>query len=176
MIKKIVTFCSANNTSEYFELAYKTGKVLAENNFTVITGGGPGLMQKVNQGAFECRGESIGICIKKKDEKLHKYFTKTEMFESFDKRHSKLLNLGDAYIVLPGGLGTILEALEITQRKRFGEINVNKPLIFIGDFFKDFLNFLKDLEKKGFISEDKSNSYYFAKNPNDLIKILKKLN
>ena len=172
MIKNVVIFCGANAPDKYQKLAHSIGKALAKNGFVTITGGGPGMMQQVNKGAFESKGESIGIRINHKEEHEPKFFTKHETHEKFDLRHQALLKLGDAFVVLPGGLGTILEAIEITQKKKFREIPMETSLIFVGEYFKPLLNVFRDNAKEGFVKEDLDKMYQYAKDPDEMIKIL----
>lgn len=176
MIKNIVIFGGASASEKYEKLAYQVGKALGENDFITVTGGGPGMMHQVNKGAFEAKGESIGIRINHSESQVTEYFTRHEVHEKFDIRHQALLKLGDAFIVLPGGLGTILEAIEITQKKKFHEISMDTPLIFLGDYFKPLLNVFHEISREGFIKEELDKMYQYAATPKDAIKILQQFN
>lgn len=170
-IKKVVIFGGAHGQEQYLKLGYEVGKLLAENGFISITGGGPGIMREVNRGAFEAGGKSFGICIKYEEEQLFTWFTHHEMHDEFNKRHQTLVGYGEAFVVLPGGLGTIMEALEITQKKKFHEISMNVPLVFVGDYYQPMLLLFAEIAKKGFIKEPLDKLYQYAENPKELIAI-----
>lgn len=171
--KNIVVFCGAHDHSKYSPVAYSVGKSLAENGFTTITGGGSGMMEQVNKGAFEAKGMSIGICIGHPSEKPNPYLTSSQLYQKFDLRHNALIKLGDAFIVLPGGFGTILEALEITQKKKFHEISAESPLIFLGAYFEKQLAVFDWMKAEGFISEQLSDLYSYANSVDEALVILK---
>lgn len=91
----VVVFGGAFAHQKYLNLAYNTGKYLAKHGFVTITGGGSGMMEQVNKGAFEAGGDSIGIRLKGLEEKLEgEYFTSYEWYELFTERHDRLLSLG----------------------------------------------------------------------------------
>lgn len=170
----VVVFCGANNHPEYSPLAYLVGKLLAQNGFVTITGGGPGMMGQVNKGALEAGGESVGICIKHPHEKKNPYLTKHELYETFEERHRIMLSRGDAFVVLPGGIGTVVEALEITQLKKFKEKPMNTPLMFVGSYYKNFLGVLSEFDGQGFITESLKELYSYVETPEEMIAQLKK--
>ncbi|NMC36246.1 LOG family protein [Candidatus Beckwithbacteria bacterium] len=171
-LTKICVFCSACEVKEYLDLGYQVGKTLAQNGFTTITGGGPGVMNTVNQGAFEHKGESWAIQIAK-EPFVGTFYTKTETHQDFGTQNKRILEIGDAFLVLPGGLGTILEFLAITQRKKFGELKMNTPMILLGNFYQKLNEFIKEIEQKGFIKEPLNLLYQFAQTPDEAITLLK---
>ena len=172
-IKTVVIFCGAHATPTYLELAREVGKALAQHGFAAVTGGGPGMMSEVNKSARLHGGESYGICIRKPEESPQREnFTHFEIYDSFDERHKKLLSYGDAFLALPGGLGTIYEAIEITQRKKFKEIPMETPLIFVGKYFERLTKVFLELANEGFIT-DVDSLYRFAPTVNDMIVTLK---
>jgi len=171
---KVVVFCGANATKKYLHQAYNVGKALAENGFITITAGGPGMMREVNRGAIEHGGESWGIGILAEKDVDTSVFTKHEVYEGFDKRHQTLIAYGDAYIALPGGLGTIYEALEITQKKKFHEIPKTKPLFFVGSYFDRLIATFEYFKRNKFIEENLSDLYIHVKTVEGLIRQLQK--
>lgn len=173
--KKVAVFAGASAPSEFVSVAYDVGKLLAENNFVTITGGGPGLMREVNRGAFETGKESWGICLEFRLEQmdLH-YFTYHEVHDRFDERNDRLLSLADAFVVLPGGLGTVVEALQITQREKFQEVPMDTPLIFIGEYHRPLHDRFVEMKQTGFIADDLNKLYEFVPSPTEMITELKK--
>jgi hypothetical protein len=171
--KNVVVFGGAFAHEQYLHLSYSVGKMLAEHGFATITGGGTGMMEQVNKGAYEAGGQSQGICIQFDGEEAPgNYFTYKKTYTTFDERHHALLSLGDAFVVLPGGLGTILEALTITQKKKFGEVPLQTPLIFVGRFFSNLDTFFQTIAEDGFIQEDLKLLYQFVTTPDEMISVL----
>lgn len=170
---QIAVFAGANAPDHYLELAFNVGMNLADNGFTTITGGGPGMMRAVNRGAYQAGGTSWGICIKHREEQIiPDFFHHHEVYERFDERNDRLLSLGDAFIVLPGGLGTIVEALQITQRKKFREVSPHTPLLFLGSFYEPLSSVFKKIEDEGFISDELSDLYEFVDTTESMIERL----
>ena len=73
---------------------------------------------------------------------------------------------------MPGGLGTIQEALKIMLKKQIQEIPTDKPLIFLGNYYKEFIESINNMQKQGFIKEPLDKLYQFAHNPEEVVKIL----
>ncbi len=174
MQKRVVVFSGAHAPKkEYSEFAYKLGGELARGGYTTVTGGGPGLMLEVTRGAFENNGITWGICISRRKEEVSKeYFSKFEMYDLFDDRNDRLIELGEAFVVLPGGLGTIVEALQITQRKKFGELPAGTPLIFVGPFYDRLVSLITDIKIQGFIGEKLEGLFSRADTPEAIVKQL----
>jgi predicted Rossmann-fold nucleotide-binding protein len=132
------------------------------------------MMREVNKGAKESGGESWGICIEHRAEEIIlDYFTYHEVHERFDERNDRLLSLGDAFIVLPGGLGTIVEALQITQRKKFAEVPPKTPLVFVGEFYRKLTQVFDEMRAENFISDNLPDLYQFVQSPQEMMPMLK---
>lgn len=171
--KKVAVFSGANAPTEYTKLAYQVGQLLGTSGLVTITGGGPGMMREVNRGAFEVGAESWGICIEHRSEDIVlDYFTYHEIHSHFDERNDRLLNLANAFIVLPGGLGTVVEALQITQRKKFSEIPQNTPLLFIGEYYRKLHEVFTAMKQEGFIEDDLNMLYEFVPELQQMISVL----
>lgn len=133
---------------EYYELARKTGEVFAKAGFSVLTGGGPGAMEAANKGAFEVGGKTYGLNIILPHEQApNPYVDGTIEFNHFFVRKTMLVKYSCAYIVVPGGLGTLdelFEAATLIQCKKIGPF----PLILVGQEFwkglRDFVGFMAD--------------------------------
>ena len=177
MNRKIAVFCGRDygpNKDTFQKLALLTGKTLAEHGFTTATGGGPGMMSDVNQGAIEAGGKVISVQFGFNDEHQSPYFTEKHHFEDLRERQKFLVDLADGLCVLPGGVGTLYEAIEVLSMKRVHKIALNKPLIFIGDdFFDPLQEMLLKLEKEEFIPYKVKEACSFAKNPADAVNSLK---
>jgi uncharacterized protein (TIGR00730 family) len=98
----------------YYDLARKLGSRLAQNDFAVMTGGGPGLMEAVNRGAKEAGGYSMGCnIILPHEQAANSYLDSYVLFEHFFVRKVMLVKYSRAFVVMPGGFGTLDEAFEI---------------------------------------------------------------
>jgi hypothetical protein len=126
-----------------YELAYEVGKLLAEAGFTIANGGYGGTMTAAAKGAREAGGEVIGVtCSAFKKSKPNEYVTREIVTDSLQQRLNKLIELGAAYIALPGGTGTLLELAQVWELKNKGFLNRQKPLIIIGGFWRPLLEII----------------------------------
>jgi len=130
----------------YYELGRQVGRRLAESGFTVITGGGPGAMEAANRGAHEAGGLSYGLnIVLPHEQKPNPYVDDTVEFHYFFVRKVMLVKYSCAYIVLPGGLGTLDELFEAATLLQCGKVGPF-PLILVGQKFwhgmRDFLLFM----------------------------------
>lgn len=118
-----------------YENAREVGKLLAEAGFEVITGGGPGIMEAANRGAREAGGVSIGCNIELPFEQTpNPYLTKYLTFKYFFVRKTVFIKYSNAYIIFPGGFGTmdeLFEALTLIQTKKIR----NFPVVLFGSHY-----------------------------------------
>ena len=121
--------------SRYYELAREVGRELANAGFATITGGGPGVMEAANRGAHEAGGKSYGLnIILPHEQGANPYVDTTVEFRYFFVRKVMLVKYSYAYIVMPGGLGTLdemFEAATLIQCRKIGPF----PLVLVGDEF-----------------------------------------
>ena len=126
-----------------FTLAYKVGKILAQAGFTIANGGYGGSMLAAAKGAAEAGGQIIGVtCSAFKGGKANKYISREIVTDSLDERLDTLLKLGQAYVVLPGGTGTLLELARVWELKNKGFLNADKPIILVGGFWQPLLDLI----------------------------------
>lgn len=154
MNKKIVIFagndCIKERESYYFDLAYRTGKLLAEKGFIVVSGGGPGLMNEVSRGAFQAGGHTIGICLEIAGRTQSNFLKEKQVFYELRKRQEKLMSLADGFLALPGGIGTLYEITEVLALKRKHEISEEKPLVIVDGYYEEFQIMMDKMKKEGF--------------------------
>ncbi len=135
----VTVFGSARFTEDnkYYQLARQTGTMLAEENFTVITGGGGGIMEAANRGAFESGGEAVGLNIElPHEQQLNPYTTDSIPFHYFFARKVMLVYSASALICFPGGYGTLDELFEVMTLVQTGK-TAALPIILVGsDFWK----------------------------------------
>jgi uncharacterized protein (TIGR00730 family) len=124
-----------------YMLAYQTGKLLAEAGFIIANGGYGGTMLAAAKGAAEAGGEIIGVtCSAFKGSRANEYVTREIVARSLDERLDTLIKLGDSYVVLPGGTGTLLELAKIWELKNKGFLEKDKPIILVGEFWEPLLD------------------------------------
>lgn len=139
-----------------YKKARKLGKMLAENGITVLTGGGPGIMEAANRGATESGGQSIGVNIELPlEQKPNPYAKKIISFNYFFVRKVMLVKYASAFVIFPGGFGTmdeLFEAITLIQTKKMKYF----PLILVEqDYWKGLIDWLKDtMLANGFISKN----------------------
>ncbi len=131
--------------SANYLLAEKIARLLSDAGFSVISGGGPGIMEAANKGAYEGKGVSIGLNIQlPMEQKSNPYQDISQSFRHFFARKYMFVRMARAYVVLPGGFGTLdelLEALTLIQTHKSASI----PIILVGsDFWSGLINWFRD--------------------------------
>ncbi len=143
--------------SDHYKIARKLGHMLGKAGYTVITGGGPGIMEAANRGAYEAKGVSVGLDIElPTDQRRNKYAAQAIGFHYFFTRKVMLSASAQAYIFFPGGFGTLDEMTEMLTLIQTGKIPNTIPLILIGkDYWDPFLAWVKKvvLQEHGFITK-----------------------
>ena len=129
----------------YYVLAREIGARLARAGFTVMTGGGPGIMEAANRGAQEAGGRSVGCNIELPvEQEPNRYLDQWITFRHFFVRKVMLVKYSYAFIALPGGFGTLDEVFETVTLIQTGKIR-EFPLVLIGrEFWRPLLDFLRD--------------------------------
>jgi uncharacterized protein (TIGR00730 family) len=119
----------------YYELARKVGAGLASAGYTVLTGGGPGIMEAANRGAKDVGGRSVGCnIVLPEEQEPNPYLDKFVEFEHFFVRKVMLVKYSSAFVVLPGGFGTLDEVFETATLMQTGKI-ASFPIIAMGQKF-----------------------------------------
>ena len=144
-MEKIITIFGSGLTGKkepLFAEAEKIGVHLAENNFTVCCGGYGGTMEAVCKGAKSANGKTIGITIDYSGSKSNDYVDENVVMPNWVERLMELIAIGDAYVILKGGSGTLVEisaVLEMISKKIMKE----KLMLFYTDFWKSVIGTLK---------------------------------
>jgi len=140
MAEKIVTIFGSGSsaTSEQtFLLAEQTGRALAQAGFTIANGGYGGTMLAAAKGAAEAGGRTIGVtCRVFGRGSANKYISSQIVTLTLEERLKKLTELGRAYVVLPGGTGTLLELAFVWELNNKGFIKQARPIILVGEFWR----------------------------------------
>ncbi|HEV2799344.1 MAG TPA: TIGR00730 family Rossman fold protein [Pyrinomonadaceae bacterium] len=139
-------FGSARTTpdSPHYAAAQETAALLVRAGYAVITGGGPGIMEAANRGAFEAKGVSVGCNIELPFEQgANKYLTRSLSFNYFFVRKTMFVKYSTAFIIFPGGFGTLdelFEALTLIQTRKVR----NFPVVLVGkEFWGGMMEWLK---------------------------------
>ena len=131
--------------SPYYHLTEKIARLLSDSGFSVISGGGPGIMEAANKGAFEGKGVSVGLNIQlPMEQHTNPYQDISQTFKHFFARKYMFVRMARAYVVMPGGFGTLdelLEALTLVQTRKSPRI----PIILVGKaFWGGLLDWFRD--------------------------------
>ena len=162
---------------EVYQKAELIATRLAENGFAVITGGGPGVMEAANKGASLAGGKSIGLNIQLPFEQTpNPYANLSLSFRYFFVRKVMFVKYAVAYIILPGGFGTLdelFEAVTLIQTQKIRPF----PVILVGsEYWKGLLDWVKGtLLKQGKISHDDLDILHVIDEPEEIIRVLKKI-
>lgn len=140
----------------YYKAAEEFGKRIAKINFTTITGGGPGIMEAANKGAYEAGGRSVGINIVLPHEQHENpYLTKSVTYSHFFTRKVMLVKYSYAFIIMPGGFGTMDEFFETITLIQTNIMN-NFPIVLFGkDYYKRLMAMIEGMvEEKTIAPQD----------------------
>lgn len=162
---------------EYYELARKMGRLLAQEGFTVMTGGGPGLMEAANRGCQEVGGYSVGSNILlPHEQEPNRFLNKVVTFYYFFVRKIMLVKYSYAYVILPGGFGTLDEMSEALTLIQTGKL-YDFPIILMGtEYWKGFYDWVNGtLLKNGAVSQGDIDFLHLTDNPDEALELIRKV-
>lgn len=172
-------FGSARTTPDdpFYKMAERIASLFIQNNFAVITGGGGGIMEAANKGASEAGGVSVGInIVLPHEQKPNVYSNKKINFNYFFIRKVMFIKYAMAYIILPGGFGTLdelFEAVTLIQTRRIRPL----PVILIGsDYWSGLLEWIKSrLKNEKKISSEDLEIIQVMDEPEEIVKAVQKI-
>jgi uncharacterized protein (TIGR00730 family) len=139
----------------YYTKAREFGKAIAEMGMTTMTGGGPGIMEAANRGAFENNGNSVGCNIQLPfEQKPNPYVQTSITFEHFFVRKVMMVKYSYAFIIMPGGFGTMDEFFETLTLVQTNTITQFPIVLFGKEFYKPLLETIEWMAKQGTISKE----------------------
>lgn len=162
--------------NEYCQLAYRLGGLLAENGHAVITGGGPGIMEAANHGAYEIGGRSVGLNITLAHEQFpNPYLTTCVTFEYFFARKVSLAMAAKVFVFFPGGFGTMDELSEILCLMQENKMP-HMPVFLVGSkFWKSFDNVIQGMLNLSLIGEDDPGIFKITDDIHDIVAAANKI-
>jgi uncharacterized protein (TIGR00730 family) len=161
----------------YYDLARRVGAALAREGFTVMTGGGPGVMEAANRGAREAGGRSVGCNIQlPHEQKPNPYLDRWVEFRYFFVRKLMLAKYSYGFVAMPGGFGTLDELMEILTLVQTGKIR-NFPIVLMGgDYWEPIVRFFRDtMVPAGTIAADDLKLFRVCDDPEDVAREFQKL-
>ena len=178
--KSVTFFGSARfgESNPYYRSAQKTARLLARAGYTIITGGGPGIMEAANKGGVEGEGESVGLNIQLPfEQRTNPYVRKATAFNYFFTRKVMLAFSASAFVFFPGGFGTLDEMFEILTLRQTHKINPRIPIILVdSDFWTPMAAWLKShaCESHCTLEQDELNLFTIVDTPEKVLEIVKK--
>ncbi len=171
MAEKIVSVFGTSRAEPgqaLFTLAEETGRALAQAGFIVANGGYGGTMLAGAKGAAEAGGTVIGVTCKAfKNSVPNEYVTREVLTESLEQRLGNLIKAADAYVVLPGGTGTLLELASVWELKNKKFLDQTKPIVLMGDFWKPLVSLMDSDDPKAV------QHVFLAKTPAEAVNYIK---
>jgi uncharacterized protein (TIGR00730 family) len=162
--------------SDEYALAERIGAALAETGYAVITGGGPGIMEAANSGAVKAGGISVGLGIELPfEQSLNDYVDVGIEFRYFFVRKTMFVKYSQAFVVLPGGFGTLdelFEAITLVQTKKITRF----PIVLVGsDYWGGLLDWIKGrMLPTGKVSEEDVHLVHLTDDPDEVVEIVKR--
>ncbi|MGB8248218.1 MAG: TIGR00730 family Rossman fold protein [Chlorobium sp.] len=177
MIRNITVYCSSSNQAPeaYFECAARLGKGMAERGIGLVFGGGNvGLMGCVADTVMQSGGTVRGIIPRFLEEKEVAHYGISELcvVETMHERKMKLTEWGDAFVILPGGFGTLDELMEIITWKHLG--HHRKPILLLNcnGFWEPLLSFFGRIAEEGMVGKNQDRYYTVCSTPEEVFSAL----
>ncbi|MFI4937801.1 MAG: TIGR00730 family Rossman fold protein [Candidatus Berkiellales bacterium] len=158
----------------WYKLTFETAKTLSEAGFSVVSGGGPGLMEAANRGAMEGPSLSVGLNIVLPHEEVSNEFQDISLrFRHFFTRKVMFVKYASAYVVMPGGFGTLDELAEILALVQTGKTRRIPVVLVVESFWKDLISWFKSsLVSQGTITDEDLSLFKVANSPKEIVEII----
>lgn len=174
--KTVTIFGSARTpkNDKYYEAARSTAFELAHKKYAVVSGGGHGIMEAANRGAYEAKGDSIGFNIKLPFEQtLNPYTTESYEFAHFAPRKIVMTLYANAYVYFPGGFGTLDELSEILTLVQTGKITHAPVILFGSEYWNKFSDFVQgSMKSMELISENDDKLFTIVDSVDEVVRIV----
>ncbi len=177
MITTICVYCASSDHlhPDYVNAAQQMGQLIAQNGLILVYGAGrTGLMGSLADGALQAGGEVEGVMPKMfaTPELVHPGLTRLEVVDTIQQRKARLAELADAFIALPGGLGTFEELFEILTWAQIGLHHHPVGLLNVRSYFDPLLELIEHARREGFIYDEKQIQLTCSSTPQELLNTL----
>ncbi len=162
-------------TDPDYQVAVETARLLAEAGFPIITGGGPGIMEAANRGAVDGEGVSIGCNIELPHEQgTNRYVRRSMYFRFFFVRKTMFAKYSMAFVVFPGGYGTLDELFEALTLIQTGKVS-SFPVVLVGTaYWKGLVDWLRDtMLRQHKISPEDLGLFHLTDDPREVLRIIR---
>jgi uncharacterized protein (TIGR00730 family) len=158
-----------------YESTRTIANLLGKEGFNIITGGGPGVMEAANLGAYEAGVKSAGLNIELPEEQVCNSFSNiTVSFNHFFARKIMLVKYSTAFVIMPGGLGTLDELTEVLTLIQTGKIKPFPVVLFNTGYWKGFLEWMQNKSlASGYISPEDMNLLRLSDDPKEVVDIIR---
>lgn len=178
VLNRVCVFCGSNkgNSPIYLKKANELGKILSENNLTLVYGGSNiGLMGELSRSTLANNGKAIGVIPKKIYDMVDNNIPLTELHivDNMHDRKSMMYELSDGFIIFPGGIGTIEEFFEIFTWYQLGYHLKPICILNIENYFDFLIQFLIHMVSEGFFKKKHLDNLIIEENPTKIIQIMK---
>jgi len=158
-----------------YEKAREIARLLGEHGFSIITGGGPGAMEAANRGAQEAGAKSVGLNVVLPEEQvLNTYASLSISFNHFFVRKVMLVKYSTAFVIMPGGLGTLDELTEVLTLIQTSKIKPFPVILFNSSYWQGFLDWMRNCSLAcGYISESDLKLLRLSDKPSEVVEIVR---
>ena len=160
--------------SPYYNLTEEIARQLSDAGFAVISGGGPGIMEAANKGAFFGKSPSVGLNIQlPHEQRANPYQDVSQTFRHFFARKYMFVRFASAYVVMPGGYGTLDELLEALTLIQTGKSRTIPLILVCSDFWRGMIDWFKDrLVAEGMVDPDDIDLIQLIDKPEDVVSAI----
>lgn len=160
--------------SRYYALTEDIARRLSDAGFSVISGGGPGIMEAANKGAFYGKAPSVGLNIQlPHEQRSNSYQDISQTFHHFFARKYMFVRFANAYVVMPGGFGTLDELMEALTLVQTGKSQKIPIILVCSDFWNGMMDWVKDkLVSEGMISQDDLDLIQIIDDPAEVVEAI----
>ncbi|OGW53398.1 MAG: Rossman fold protein, TIGR00730 family [Nitrospirae bacterium RIFCSPLOWO2_02_42_7] len=163
-----------SSNSFYYKKVMEVAELLSKKGFSIITGGGPGIMEAGNRGAKKGKGLSVGLNIEiPKEQYSNKYQDKRLDFRYFFARKVMFVKYSVGYVITPGGFGTMDELFEALTLMQTGKIRRFPIIMFGKDYWNGLIQWMKDtLIHAGTINKEDLNLFTITDDPEEIVRVI----
>lgn len=171
----VTIFGSARTRPEdpYYQAAEKTARLLVKKKFAVITGGGPGIMEAGNKGAYEAKGKSVGLNITlPQEQEGNRYQTTSLDFHYFYARKVMFVKYASSFICFPGGFGTLDEFFEVLTLVQTLKVEPFPIVLYGSDFWGGLVEWIKTKLSPHYVDREDPDIFRIVDTPEEAVRVL----